>query len=67
MKLELSARPFVAFDASNKQHRKWFAEFQKSRTWKDCPVRFVIPDDVGDLTTMARSRLLDHYMGREFG
>lgn len=67
MKLDLNQRPYVAFDAANKQHRRWFSEFHENRTWGHCPVRFVIPDDCGDLVSMIRSRLIDFYVGKEFG
>jgi len=32
-KLEFYARPLVAFDPSNKQHRRHYYEFLRSRTW----------------------------------
>jgi hypothetical protein len=66
-RLEYHGRPYVAFDASNKDHRRYFAEFQRSRTWGHCPVRFIIHDDHGDLVTLIQRRLIDHYVFREFG
>jgi hypothetical protein len=65
-KLALIGRPWVAFDATNSQHREWFAEFQKLGTWGKCPVRFIIPDDHGDLITMIHRRLIDFYVGQVF-
>lgn len=65
-RLQLFGRPWVVFDVSNKQHRRWFAEFQKSGTWGRCPVRFVVNDDHGDLLTMIQRELIDHYIKREF-
>jgi hypothetical protein len=65
-KLALFGRPYVIFDASNKDHRRWFAEFNISRTWAHCPVRFVIDDDQGDLVTMIQRRLIQYYVDREF-
>lgn len=65
-RLEFVGRPWIDFDASNKQHRKWFAEFQRSGTWGRCPVRFIVSDDHGDLLTLIRRRLIDHYVNREF-
>jgi hypothetical protein len=44
-KLALSNRTYVVFDVENKLHRKWFAEFNETRTWAKCPVRFVIDND----------------------
>lgn len=65
-RLQFIGRPWVDFDAANKQHRKWFAEFQRSGTWGRCPVRFFVSDDHGDLLTLIRRRLIDHYVNREF-
>lgn len=65
-RLQLFGRPWVVFDAKNKQHRKWFAEFQKSGTWGRCPVRFVVNDDHGDLLTMIQRDLIEHYVSKEF-
>ena len=66
-KLQLFGRPFVVFDAHNKNHRKYFAEFQAKRSWGQCPVRFVIDDENGDLVTMIQRKLIDYYTRREFG
>ena len=66
-RLSFVGRPWVAFDASNRQHRKWYADFVKSGTWGRCPVRFIIPDDHGDLLTMIQRRLNQYYTQREFG
>jgi len=67
MILELSRRSFVAFDPSSKDHRKWFADFQRNKTWAKCPVRFVIPDDQGDLVSLIQQRLVAFYVSKEFG
>jgi hypothetical protein len=66
-KLELFGRPYVIFDAKNKEHRKWFAEFQQKCSWGNCPVRFVVDDDNGDLITMIQRRLIQFYVEKEFG
>jgi hypothetical protein len=55
------------FDAYNKQHREWFAEFQTHRSWSRCPVRFIIDNENGDLLTMIQRRLIEYYTDREFG
>lgn len=65
-RLAYFGRQWVNFDASNKQHRKWFADFQHSGSWGKCPVRFIVADDAGDLLTMIRRRLIDYYVDREF-
>lgn len=67
-KLEFLARPLVAFDANNKDHRRYYAEFIECDGWGNCPVRFICPDDTGhDLPTMIRNRLVEYYIEREFG
>lgn len=65
-RLALFGRPYVIFDASNKDHRRWFAEFNKNCSWAHCPVRFVVDDDQGDLITMIQRRLIQYYVDKEF-
>lgn len=66
-KLQLFGRPYVVFDAANKDHRRWFADFNEFRTWSRCPVRFVIDNDHGDLITMIQRELIRYYVSKEFG
>ena len=66
-RLQLHGRPFVVFDASNKQHREWFAHFNATLSWGNCPVRFVVNDDHGDLITMIQRELIAYYVAKEFG
>ena len=65
-RLSYWGRPWVVFDATNKQHRRWFAEFQKYATWGRCPVRFVVDDDHGELVTMIQRQLIEYYVSKEF-
>jgi hypothetical protein len=65
-RLAFIGRPWVAFEATDPQHRAWFAEFRKLGTWGRCPVRFIIADDHGDLITMIQRRLIDYYVSKEF-
>ena len=65
-KLSYIGRPWTVFDPTNKEHRKWFAEFQHLSTWGKCPVRFVVADDHGDLITMIQRSLVQYYVDREF-
>jgi hypothetical protein len=46
-RLEYFSRPWVAFDADNKEHRRYYAEFLKFNTWGRCPVRFLVTDEYG--------------------
>lgn len=66
-RLSFIGRPWVAFDETNKQHRKWYAEFARLGTWGRCPVRFIVSDDHGDLLTMIQRRLNRYYTEKEFG
>lgn len=65
-RLALHSRPFVVFDPANRDHRKWFAEFNRSTKWGSCPVRFVCPDDHGDVIQMIQRSLIRYYVQREF-
>ena len=65
--LHIKSRPWTVFDPNNKDHRRWFAEFQKYGTWGRCPVRFLVPEDQGDLITMIQRKLIEFYVKKEFG
>jgi hypothetical protein len=65
--LSLSLRPLMVFDASNNEHRKYYAEFVKRKTWGYCPVRFVIEgNSQTDLITYIERCLVDYYTMKEF-
>jgi hypothetical protein len=68
MILDLHMRPTVCFDSANHEHRKWFSDFQKNRTWGRCPVRFAVPGDSsgGDLVATIQKTLLAYYVSKEF-
>ena len=67
-KLEFLARPLVAFDPYNKDHRRYYAEFIENGGWGHCPVRFICPEDFGmDLPAMMQHSLIQYYIDREFG
>jgi hypothetical protein len=66
--LNYLARPWVAFDVNNKEHRKHFHLFVTNKTWGKCPYRFIVPDDQGaDLITIIQRKLVDYYVDKEFG
>lgn len=66
-RLALLGRPWVAFDPNNRQHRKWYNEFQRKGTWGQCPVRFIIDNEAqGNLVTMIQRILVKYYVGKEF-
>ena len=64
--LALHGRPWVVFDAGNNEHRRWYANFVETGTWGRCPVRFVVPDDHGNLITMIQRKLVEYYVKQEF-
>lgn len=64
--LEYKARPWTAFDPSNRNHRHWYHEFVKHGTWGRCPYRFIVPDDHGNLVTLIQRKLVEYYVGKEF-
>ena len=65
-KLNLFGRLWTVFDPNDKEHRRWYYQFVKTQTWGHCPVRFVVPDDHGDLITMIQRSLVEYYVTREF-
>lgn len=66
-RLEFYNRPLVAFDPSNKIHRRHYAVFENTASWGSCPVRFIVPTDNGDnLIAMIKNSLINYYVEREF-
>lgn len=64
--LALHGRPWVVFNATNTEHRKWYADFVRTGTWGRCPVRFVVPEDHNNLITMIQRKLVEYYVQQEF-
>ena len=64
--LELHGRPYTVFNPENKQHRRYYSDFVRTRSWGACPVRFVVPEDHGDLITMIQRSLVKYYVEKEF-
>jgi hypothetical protein len=66
-RLEYYARPLVAFDVTNKEHRRHYYNFVKTRGWGSCPVRFICPDTTGhDLVGIIQRQLVEYYVNKEF-
>ena len=63
---ELHGRAWTVFDPSNQQHRSWYHDFVKTGAWGRCPVRFVVPEDHGNLVTMIQRNLVAYYVTQEF-
>jgi hypothetical protein len=60
------SRPIVAFDVNNPDHRRWYAEFVKYRTWGRCPVRFMAESLDQDLVSYVNDKMLHYYIEQEF-
>jgi len=65
--LGVYGRPLVLFDVDNKDHRKWAWQFFKEQSWKNCPVRFALPDGEDNVCSLVYRLLLAYYIQREFG
>jgi hypothetical protein len=65
-RLDLFGRPWTVFDPENKDHRRYYHQFVMTSSWGECPVRFVVPEDHGDLVTMIQRSLVKFYTEREF-
>lgn len=56
----------LEFTASNTQHRKYYAEFVKNKSWGYCPVRFAVRGSRTDLITQIERDMVDYYTLKEF-
>ena len=66
-KLALVGRPYVVFDPKNKDHRRWFAEFNHTKSWGQCPVRFVVANEGNaNLAGLMQRLLIEYYAAKEF-
>ena len=66
-RLEYYARPLVAFDPENKEHRRYYYDFVTSGAWGRCPVRFICPTETGsNLIVMMQKQMLEYYVRKEF-
>lgn len=65
--LGVYSRPLVLFDVENKDHRKWAWQFFKDSSWKNCPVRFALPDGEDNVCSLIQRILLAYYSQKEFG
>ena len=64
--LHFKSRPWTVFDAANKEHRRWYNQFVTHGGWGQCPYRFMVPEDHGDLITMCQRALVRYYVAHEF-
>lgn len=66
-KIYLMTRPWTEFNAANREHRKYYAEFLQFGNWGRCPVRFVDPSDCGNLAGAIQRSVAEYYSRKEFG
>ena len=64
--LNVAYRPAVYFDVMDKQHRRWFADFLRRRSWGHCPVQFYLEQGYSDVPAMIQDKLTAWYLTREF-
>ena len=64
--LHFKSRPWTVFDASNKDHRRWYSQFVTHGGWGQCPYRFIVPDSHGDLISMCHRAMVKWYVAHEF-
>jgi hypothetical protein len=64
--LDINRKPVVAFEPSNKIHRKYWAIFLRDRSWTHLPVRFAFTENVHDITFMINRQLAEYYVHKEF-
>jgi len=65
--LHAYARPWAVFDVKKAEHRLLYARFLKTRSWKNCPVQFVLDPDYSDITSMIENKLSAYYLAKETG
>jgi hypothetical protein len=66
LRMSLHQRPWTTFDPANKDHRAYFTAFLKTRSWKECPVQWIIGDDSQDIVHYISKVLLAYYTTAEF-
>lgn len=66
LKTTLSLRPFARFDPADAEHRRYFRDFLRDNSWKDCPLRFLIEDYSENVVYYIHKKLLDYYISKEF-
>lgn len=66
LKMSLQQRPWALFDPADKKHRAYFDTYLKTKSWKACPVQWLISDDSRDVVYHISKILVDHYTSAEF-
>lgn len=56
----------MAYDPTNKDHRRYFNNFIKTRSWAGCPYQWLIMDDSGDVVHYLTKVTAEYYLCKEF-
>jgi hypothetical protein len=64
--LDLKTRPTIEFNAHKVEHRKYYADFVKKKSWGYCPFRFAVRGSRTDLITQIERDMVDYYTLKEF-
>ena len=64
--LNLTHRPTVIFDPTNREHRSAVSTFYKTGTWGQTKVNFLLESPYYDLPGMISSKLTKYYLSTEF-
>jgi len=66
-KLAHYGRPWVVFDINNEEHRSHFNEYNRTKSWGKCPVRFVLDGEHANIIAQITEQVVNYYLAREFG
>jgi hypothetical protein len=66
-RLFMHTRPVVVFDPANPVHRKAASTYIRTGGWGKVPMKFLLENPYLDVPTMIHARLIDYYLGLEFG
>lgn len=66
MKLSLFRKPSIAFDVKNPQHRKDYALFLSTNSWRHANVHYELDEMSGENQSVIQRRLLEFYSAKEF-
>ena len=64
--LNLTHRPTVIFDPTNREHRQAVSTFYKTGTWGQIQVNFLLESPYYDLPGMISAKLTKYYLSTEF-
>lgn len=66
LKTFLLSRPYAVFDASDKEHRRAYYNFVKTKSWHNCPYQFVLEEPYFDLLSNINHKMVNYYLTQEF-